>query len=175
MVKKLTLAAVMTAVMAVCSQIAVPVPFAGVVLSLGTFAVFCTGLLLSPRYALLSLTAYVLLGAAGAPVFAGFAGGVGVILGPTGGFIFAYPVMAFVTASFVRKKHTYIRAALGTLTAIIVCYTLGTVWYSFWAKIDFSAAFVLVGLPFIPFDTFKAACAIVFCKQVRKILKRYDM
>jgi biotin transport system substrate-specific component len=174
--KLLTLAAVMTAVMAVCAQIAVPLPFAGVVLSLGTFGVFAAGLVLPPRYAALSIGAYVLLGLVGVPVFAGFVGGAGAVIGPTGGFIIAYPIMAWLTALVkgenMSMRISILRAVLGCLAALIVCYLFGSVWYSFWAHMSLTRAASLVALPFVPFDAVKAAFAIAIVKSVRVLTDR---
>jgi biotin transport system substrate-specific component len=165
--------------MAVCAQIAVPLPFAGVVLSLGTFGVFAAGLALSPRYAALSIGAYVLLGVVGVPVFAGFVGGVGAVVGPTGGFIIAYPIMAWLTALIkgenmsvrISMRISILRAALGCAAAILVCYALGSAWYCIWANISLAAAISLVALPFLPFDLLKAAFAIAIIKSVRVLIK----
>jgi biotin transport system substrate-specific component len=175
-------AAVMTAVLAVLSQIAVPLPFAGVVFSLGTFGIFLIGVILPPRYAFLSVLAYVLLGAVGVPVYAGFSAGVGVLAGPTGGFLVAYPIMAFVMSVFVNhrdKTHvfsvkTILRYAAGIVIALAVCYILGSFFYSLYAKIGFEKAFLLVGLPFIPFDILKAIMAIVVGEMVNRRQKRED-
>ena len=74
----------MAAVCAVCSWISVPLPFTPVPINLGTLAVFLTAGLLGWKYGTLSVLVFVLLGAAGLPVFHGFTGGIGIITGPTG-------------------------------------------------------------------------------------------
>jgi biotin transport system substrate-specific component len=170
--RNMVTAAVMTAVLAVLSQIAVPLPFAGVVFSLGTFAVCLIGVVLPPRYALLSVVSYLLLGLAGVPVFVGFKGGAGVLLGPTGGFLVAYPIMAFALSVFVNKVkgNVILRSIAGIAIALGVCYILGSLFYSFYAKIGFVKAFLAVGLPFIPFDTVKAVMAIALGKAIKKLI-----
>src|SRR5215207_7696744 len=93
-VAMMTRVALMAAVTAVAAQITVPiepVPFTFQVL-----AVILSGLLLGPRYGALAQAVYVLVGAVGVPVFSGFAGGLGVILGPTGGYLVSYPIAAAV-------------------------------------------------------------------------------
>ena len=85
--KEIVLTALMAVIMAVCSWISIPteVPF-----TLQTFAVFCALLLLGGRNGFFSVLVYILLGAVGIPVFAGFSGGMGVILGTTGGYIVGF-------------------------------------------------------------------------------------
>src|SRR5215211_6026822 len=90
----MTRAALMAAVTAVAAQIAIPifpVPF-----TLQVFAVVLSGFLLGPRYGALAQVIYLLVGAIGVPVFAQFKGGLGVVLGPTGGYLVSYPIAAAV-------------------------------------------------------------------------------
>src|SRR5215216_5325541 len=87
-------AALMAAVTAVAAQITIPLPFSPVPFTLQVLAVILSGLLLGPRHGALAQAIYILVGAVGAPVFAGFSGGLGVILGPTGGYIVSYPIAA---------------------------------------------------------------------------------
>lgn len=92
--RKMTRTALMAAVTAVAAQITVPlfaVPF-----TLQVLAVILSGLLLGPRYGALAMTIYLLVGAVGAPVFAQFHGGLGTIVGPTGGYLVSYPLAAAV-------------------------------------------------------------------------------
>ena len=99
-IRKLILTSMFTAIISVMSQIIIPIqpiPF-----SLSLLAIFLTGALLEPKYAFLSTLAYILLGAFGLPVFAGLRGGIHVLAGMTGGFIMAYPIMAFITALFYQ-------------------------------------------------------------------------
>src|SRR5918912_1625773 len=86
----------MAAVTAVAAQIAIPLPFSPVPFTLQVLAVVLSGLLLRSRYGALAQAIYVLVGAVGVPVFAQFSGGLGVVLGPTGGYLLSYPVAAAV-------------------------------------------------------------------------------
>ena len=79
------LCGIFAAVTAICSLITIPLGFTPVPVNLGTLSVFLTGGILGKKYGTLSMTVYVLLGAAGVPVFSGFRGGRGVLAGPTGG------------------------------------------------------------------------------------------
>ena len=97
----LTLAALFAAVLAAASWIALPLPFTPIPVNLGTLAVTLAGALLGCRYGTFSVLVYILLGAAGVPVFAGFTGGLGHIAGPTGGYIIGYLTSAFVCGAIV--------------------------------------------------------------------------
>lgn len=100
--KMLILSALFAAIVAVCAQISFqigPVPF-----TLQVFAIFLASLILPPKYAFLSLLVYDLLGAVGVPVFAGFSGGLSKFIGPTGGYLIAFPIAAFVISYINTKK-----------------------------------------------------------------------
>ena len=100
--KAMTLCALFAALTAVCAQISIPLP-GGVPLSLSVAAVYSTGLLLAPGWAAASQVVYLLLGAFGMPVYAGFSSGMGVLFGPTGGYLFVYPLMALAVSLGVRR------------------------------------------------------------------------
>lgn len=97
----LTLAALFAAVLAAASWISLPLPFTPIPANLGTLAVALAGALLGCRYGTFSVLVYILLGAAGVPVFAGFTGGFGHIAGPTGGYIIGYLTSAFICGAIV--------------------------------------------------------------------------
>lgn len=133
-VKKLILTGMFTAIISVMSLIEIPIqpiPF-----SLSLLAIFLSGALLEPKYALLSTLAYILLGAFGLPVFAGFKGGFHVLTGMTGGFIMSYPIMAFITALSYQvsrrikvktiAKNIYLFAipSFAMLFSLFICYLL---------------------------------------------------
>ncbi len=90
------LCGIFAAVTAICSLITIPLGFTPVPVNLGTLSVFLTGGILGKKYGTLSMTVYVLLGAAGVPVFSGFRGGIGVLAGPTGGYIIGYIVAVLI-------------------------------------------------------------------------------
>src|SRR5215204_6140633 len=115
-VAMMTRAALMAAVTAVAAQIAIPLPFSPVPFTLQVLGVILSGLLLGPRYGALAQAIYLLIGAVGVPVFAQFRGGLGVLLGPTGGYLLSYPIAAAVAglatnATFCATR----RPAMSTL------------------------------------------------------------
>ena len=95
-VRSMALAAMMTALLSLAAQIAVPVGMTK--MTMQTFAAALAGFLLGRRTALMAVGAYLLLGACGLPVFSGFTGGIGVIMGPTGGFLIGFLPMAALCA-----------------------------------------------------------------------------
>ena len=87
---KLVLTGIFAAVVAVCSWISIPLPFTQVPINLAILGVLLAGGLLGSKYGALSLIIYILIGAVGVPVFAGFGAGLGTLAGPTGGYIVGY-------------------------------------------------------------------------------------
>lgn len=119
--------AVFAVLIAICSWISIPtvVPF-----TLQTFAVFLAVAVLGGRRGTLSIVVYVLLGAVGIPVFAGFKGGIGVLLNTTGGyiigFLFAGLVMWLMERLFGRKLWAQL---LGMILGMIAYLSVGTAWF----------------------------------------------
>ena len=97
----LTMAALLCALCAVLSQIQIPIP--PVPISLSLLAVHLCGALLGRRWGAAAVCCYLALGAAGLPVFAGFAGGVSVLFGPTGGFLFGYILCAWLVGRLTGR------------------------------------------------------------------------
>ena len=115
------------ALIAVCSWISIPttVPF-----TLQTFAVFAILSLLGGKRGTLSVLVYILLGAVGAPVFAGFSGGLGVVLGSTGGYIIGFLLtgLVYIVATALFKKSLVVEI-VALVLGLAACYGLGTVWF----------------------------------------------
>ena len=162
-----------SALVAICSHIAVPLWFTPVPLTLQPFAVLLLGLLLAPRLAATTLGLYLLEGAAGLPVFApGVAFGTGIahLLGPTGGYLMAYPGAAALVAYLWRhSRHGYgfamMSAAAGNVT-ILLC---GWMWlmvlaHGGGASSSMKSAFALAVLPFLPGDALKVVVAAAIAK-----------
>lgn len=173
--KKLSTAGMVTAAVCVLAPISFPLPFIEISFSLGVFAVFLCGALLEPLYAAASMAVYILLGIAGLPVFLGYKSGIGVIAGPTGGFLMAYPLMALLISGIIKlsgKKSIPVIFS-GMLLSLIICYAAGAAGYALYGKISFGEAFLAAGLPFLPFDAAKAAiCSVAASKALKLRLRR---
>ena len=115
------------ALIAVCSWISVPtaIPF-----TMQTFAVCLVSALLGLRRGMWAVVCYLLLGAAGVPVFAGFTGGVGILLGTTGGYLVGFLFTALIVGLAVEKLGRSLPVLIGSMTVgILVCYAFGTAWF----------------------------------------------
>ena len=168
--RELTLSALMCALIAVCAQVIIPLP--PVPLSLSLLAVYIAGALLGPLWGAAAAGSYVLLGAAGMPVFAGFAGGFSVLLGPTGGFLFGYVLCAAVSGSVVRRLGMTRRALWAALLAgTVCCYLPGVFWFCAVTGSTLSAALSACILPFLPGDALKISLAASLCLRLHKPLR----
>jgi len=162
--KQLTITAFFTTLTIVFAQLILPLPFTPVPLSLSLLPVFLSGAILPKRFAVLSQLAYLLLGIAGLPVFAGWKGGPGVVFGPTGGFLIAYPIMAFATAAIMErsKKKNTAACVSAMLAALLICYLFGSVFFAVSGNIGWVESLSATIFPFVLFDCLKLdACAIL--------------
>ena len=159
----MTRVALMAAVTAVAAQIAIPifpVPF-----TLQVLAVILSGLLLGPRYGALAQAIYVLVGAVGVPVFAEFRGGLGVILGPTGGYLVSYPIAAAVAglaagaARSGSRRRALSTSFLWGCVGLGVIYAFGATWLSVVTDLPFAVALAQGVIIFVPFDLIKVGLA----------------
>ena len=149
------------------------IPAYPVQFSLCIVPVLLCGLTLLPKYAFFTQLAYLLLGAAGLPVLGKFSGGIGVLLGPTGGYALSYPVMAFICASLVKllkTKNTF-TYFLCQLPGMAVCYLFGTAWLAFVTKSGFYQAFLIGVVPFIVFDILKMLVCSLCAPAINKLKK----
>jgi biotin transport system substrate-specific component len=115
---------------AVCARITIPLPFTPVPLTMQNFGVLLVGLLLGSRRGFAALALYLAEGAMGIPVFNPIGpGGIAQLLGPTGGFLLAYPLVAWITGYVAEHgRKTFARAAIGGLLGEIVLFTGGITW-----------------------------------------------
>ena len=163
---QLVLAALMTALTAVCAQIQIPLP--PVPASLATLCVCLCGALLSPRYAAYAMASYALLGLCGVPVFAGFAAGPSVLLGPTGGYIAGYVLSAPAIALLLRRTGFAPRGLVLSMALGAALYFLtGTLWFLFVTGSSLSAAFAACVLPFLPSEAAKIAAAAMLALRLK--------
>lgn len=172
--KDMVCIAVFAVIIAICSWISIPatVPF-----TLQTFGVFLTVGVLGGRRGSLSVLIYLLLGAIGVPVFAGFSGGVGSILGSTGGYIIGFlfsAVVMWLMEHFLGKKIWVL--ALSMLLGLLVCYLFGTAWFMIVYANQSGAVGLWTALgwcvfPFIIPDLLKIAVALVVCKRLAKAIR----
>ena len=158
----------------VCSWISIPmtVPF-----TLQTFAVFAVLLVLGGKRGTIATLVYVLMGTIGLPVFSGFSGGLGKILGNTGGYIVGFILMGLIYAAAIRffGEKIYVEIA-ALLTGLVVCYAFGTAWFMYVYMKDTGTVGLMTVLswcvfPFIIPDLVKMAVAFTISRRVRTVIK----
>lgn len=120
---------------AVCAHVSVPLPFTPVPLTLSNFAVLAVGLTLGSRRGFAALALYLIEGAMGLPVFSAspLGGGIAQILGPTGGFLMAYPLVAFIAGWIYERTSkngasSFGWAALSSVVAEVFLFACGLSW-----------------------------------------------
>lgn len=166
--------ALMTAIITVCAWITVPmsVPF-----TLQTFGVFLALEVLGGAWGTVSIFAYILLGLVGAPVFSGFTGGVGILLGPTGGYIVGFLVCGLLYLITKKlNKNTVIDVVILAL-GLLACYAFGTVWFARvmaarGSEMTIKAVLTVCVLPFVIPDAAKLTFAVIIAKRVKKVLPK---
>lgn len=146
-IKKMTLAALLTAVIAASAWISVPTPF-GVNLTLQTFGVCLAGFVLGAKWGMVATAAYLAIGAVGLPVFSSFTGGIGVLFGASGGFLFGFlfsAVLCGMAKNATRKPIEYLLMCL----SVLICHTTGVIQFSYITGNGVLAAFLSASLPFL--------------------------
>ena len=162
------------ALIAICSWISIPtaVPF-----TLQTFAVFFVLLALGGERGTIATLVYVLLGAIGVPVFAGFSGGIGILLGSTGGYIIGFLFTGLIYILFTKFfKKNIVMKVVALVLGLAVCYAFGTAWFMHVYMNSSGEVGLLTVLgwcvfPFIIPDLIKLALAVVISKRIEPVIK----
>lgn len=175
--KNLVLCAMCAAITCILAPISVPI--GPVPISLCTFAVMLAGVLLGAKFGFISQFIYVLLGAVGVPVFAGYSAGVSCIAGMTGGYIVAYPILALITGAlywvFGKKKTGWLRILwmfLAMIIGTVVLYAVGTAWFCVVSGTGVAAAMGMCVIPFLPGDFMKMVVVALISLPVEKALAK---
>ena len=169
--KKMILCALFAALTAVCSMISIPLPFTPVPINLATLSVFLAGGLLGSRYGALSQLVYVLLGAIGLPVFHSFTGGLSILTGPTGGYIIGYIAAAWLIGFLIEKLgNDFYKIIISMIEGLIICYTLGTLWFMYITSTGLTAALMMCVVPFLIGDAIKIIAAAILVKRLHKLI-----
>jgi len=171
--RKIAFGALFSALIAVCSWIAIPVPSTSISFTLQTFAVLIAASLGGWKTGTASVLCYILIGAVGAPVFSGFRGGVGVLAGVTGGYIIGFVLTALIVGAardVFGMKTAPLAAAM--ILGVIVCYAFGTAWFCiiYEGEMTFGSALSICVLPYMPFDAIKIAAALIIARRTYKYI-----
>jgi len=159
---------VFAAVIAICAQISIPMPY-GVPMTLQTLAIPLAGIILGARNGTYASLVYMLIGVIGAPVFANFTGGPGVLLSVTGGFILSFPLLAFSAGIGARSSKT-VSLLLGITIGTGINFLCGMLFFQMVTACNLQAAFTACVLPFIPTAILKIIFAAVSGRYLKKVM-----
>ncbi len=173
-INRLIICALFTALVAILAQIAIPLPLSPVPFTGQVIGVLITGILLGGKAGVLTIAAYLLLGAAGAPVFSLARGGLYMLTGPTGGYLWGFIPAVYYTGTIFSKagQLPVIRATALLLPALGLIYLFGGIQLALIMKFNFTQV-LLVGIaPFLPLDILKAVLAVLLSRQIKKSLRQ---
>ena len=152
------LVAFCTAIIAVLAQITIPLPL--IPITGQTLAVGLVVTILGLKYGTYSVLLYILLGAIGLPVFQTFTGGIGIIFGPTGGYIIGFIPTALILGYYLQKTSiTFLHAIIANILGMFVTLLVGATWLKVLNDLSWQAAFVAGVVPFIIVGIVKAVIA----------------
>ena len=164
-IKELVRIAVFVAVICILAQISIPISL--IPITFQVFAVSLCGYTLGKKKSVVAVLVYLILGAAGAPVFAGFTGGFHMLISYTGGFLWGFIPLALFCSLARSKKIGILFGIIG----VILCHIIGVVQYSIIAKIGIWQSFIVASLPFVLKDIILVIISYFIAKRINKILK----
>lgn len=170
----LVLAGMFAAVLTVISQISIPMP-SGVPLTIQIFGVALVGSVLGWKLGIFSILTYILLGAVGLPVFSNFHGGLGVLTGVTGGYIWSWPIMSVLCGIHPKtQNHTrnlMIRITLSLIGLMIVEVIGGLQWAFLVTSMPFKVILLYSMTAFVPKDIALTIAALLLGNRIRNMIK----
>ena len=171
-VRRMCWIALMTALICVAAPFALPI--GPIPISLAKLAIYLAGCFMNARDVGLSVALYILIGAAGVPVFAGFSGGLQKLAGMTGGYIVGFlpcaVIIGFAVDHWGGRKWVY---PVSMVVATLVCYAVGTAWFIAQTGVTLIGALGTCVIPFLPGDAAKIVIATVLGISLRGRLARY--
>ena len=170
--KNMALCGLFTSVLAVSAWLSVPM--GDMVITLQTFGLFLTLGLLGGKRGCLTILVYLLLGAVGIPVFSGFRGGLGALLGATGGYIFGFMLTALVYWLITSFQDTSTTRLIAMVLGLILCYSCGSWWYvtQYLSSDSSSLSIVLLKcvVPYLLPDALKLALAWFLTGRLKRFV-----
>ena len=170
-------AAMLSALIAVGSFVAIPVGPVPIVLQ--NMFVLLSGLLLGKNWGLCSVAVYLIAGTVGLPVFAQGKGGMGVLFGPTGGYLLSYPFAVYITGLVSWKAPTksgdggwerIFYDGFASVLGTVAIYAGGVSWLTIWSDLTWFQGMAWGLFPFLPGDALKIAAAVAIARTVRPII-----
>ena len=169
-IRMMVYAALLAALMAVGAYLSIPIGPVPIVLQ--NLFVFLAGLLLGWRWGLASVGVYLLAGACGLPIFAGGLGGIGRLVGPTGGYLIGYiPAVLIIGWLSGSSPQRWWRDAIAMVIGTAFVYFCGVVWLKYLTGMTFAKTLAVGMFPFLPGDALKIAAAVVIAKSLRPFIR----
>ena len=167
-VKDITSIGLFAGITAILSQIFIYLPITPVPITLQVPAVVLSGAISGKKNGVLSQVIYILMGIIGLPVYSGFKSGLGVLLGPNGGYITSFPIAAFLVGFVIMKikRKGYFLIFTAMLSGLICIYIIGAIWLSISQDIFVLKAFTLGAGVFLPLDIVKISAAAYVAKRI---------
>ncbi|MCK4811090.1 MAG: biotin transporter BioY [Methanosarcinales archaeon] len=175
-VRPMVYASMFAALTAIGALIRIPIPISPVPLTLQIFFVLLTGLVLGSRWGATGMAVYVILGIIGFPVFSGGSSGIGVILGPTGGYLIGFVMGAFITGLTVENlgKSTIVMIT-AMIAGLTVIYAAGVLQLFIVADLPSIREAAMIGvLPFLTGDLIKLVAAFAVAKRIGNIMEQNE-
>ena len=168
------LTALCAAIIAVLAQIIIPLPL--IPITGQTLAIGLVVTILGLKYGTYAILLYILLGAIGLPVFQSFTGGLGILFGPTGGYIIGFIPTALVIGFYLEKTRlTFTHALVANILGMLVTLVFGAVWLKYLAELSWTGALLSGVIPFLIVGVIKAILAAWVGVIVRQRLEQANI
>lgn len=172
--RMMIITALFAAIIGILAQITIPLPL--VPITGQTLAIGLAATILGAKFGTISVLLYILIGAAGIPVFAGMSAGISVIVGPTGGFLVGFiPTAYFIGWMLEKTGYTIKNATIANIIGMIITLCFGTAWLKIAADLSWTAAFTSGFAPFIIVGILKATLASWIGITVRQRLAKANL
>ena len=165
-IKDIALSAIFVAIIAATAWISIPTPI-GINLTLQIFGVCLAGFYLGAKKGITSTLVYIIMGAVGLPVFSFFTGGIGILIGTSGGFLWGFLPAVILCGLAFNNKSKIIKTIL-IISAILICHIFGVAQYSFVSGVNVWVAILTTSLPFLVKDIAVAFIANIIVKKIKK-------
>ena len=167
--RSMIITALFAAIIGVMAQLTIPLPL--VPITGQTLAIGLAATILGSRYGTISVLLYLVIGAAGVPIFAEFSGGISKLFGPTGGYLVGFIPASFLIGYYMEKtSYTFMNAMIANTIGMIITLIFGTTWLKIAAELSWAAAIASGLTPFVVVGLIKAALASWIGIVVRKRL-----
>lgn len=172
-VRDMIYASMLAALTGILGYVIIPLPFSPVPITGQTLAIMLIGLVLSPFMSFMSVAIFLLLGIIGIPVFSGGQAGIGVLIGPKGGYLIGFLIGAVVISLIRKNSNNFIRMAISSLIGgVLIVYLMGVPWLAYITGMNIKKALLVGALPFIPGDLLKMVVALFIARKINNLLQK---